>query len=262
VAIVQFKFDESYDRQIMCVGGWIADEYEWRRLESRWQRRIDQENARSRPDQQITRFHATEMNCKDGEYANWDRDKCVNLSKKLITLLAQRKMGALAIACDMNAIKEVFPKGDTEGLIRRTYILCFKQMMVDLAHIIEDYFPGDSVLLVHDHGNWDEFLLAAYNRVTDEKAWPRRAAFEGLSAKTGKMAIGLQAADMIAYEVFKGVKARTNLPESGMRGAMQEMINQDIPITARWINLKAARALYRVMKDSGKYPNLDEQGVA
>jgi hypothetical protein len=262
VAVIQFKFDESYDQQIMCVGGWIADEHEWKRLETRWQKRIDQENAHSRPDQQITEFHATEMNCKDGEFANWDHPKCIAFSKRLITLLAERKMGAIAIACDMDAIREVFPKGDAEGMIRRTYVLTFKQMMVDVAHVMQDYFPGDKLLLIHDHGSWDDLLLKGYNLMIDEPGWAPRSLFEGLLAKTGRTAVGLQAADMIAYEVFKGVRAKTSNPEAGMRGAMQGMINQEIPIIARWINLPAAKALYGVMRESGRYPDLDERGVS
>ena len=262
VAVLQFKFDESYDNQIMSVGGWIGNELEWKRLESRWQRRVDFENAHhADPDQQITRFHAAEMNCKSGEYANWDKGMCLQFSKKLIHMLSQRRMGAIAMACDMNAIREVFPKGDKASLIRRTYVLCIKQLMVDLAHAMESYFPGDHVLLVHDHGNWDEQALRGYNLMIDDPAWKYKALFEGLLPKTGKQSVGLQAVDMIAYEVFKGVKAKTNNPDVAMRGAMQEMVNKQIPMEARWVNLKAAQALYQTMKESGKYPELDNGGV-
>lgn len=261
MAVVQFQFDESYDHQIMCVGGLIGSEHEWKRLESRWQRRIDFENFHSRPDQQISRFHATQMNCKSGEYKNWDKPKCLKLSKKLIGLVAERKMGAIAVACDMDAMREVFPKGDEASLFRRTYILCVKQLMVDIDRAMQAYFSGDSVLLIHDSGNWDEELLAGYNLMVDEPGWAPRRIFEGLLPKTGKTGVGLQAADMIAYEIFKGVKAMTNSPDVAMRGAMQEMHDREIPMTTRWINLQAAKALYRIMKESGKYPNLDDAGV-
>jgi hypothetical protein len=119
VAVLQFKVDESYDSQIMSVGGWIGDEVECKKLESTWQDRLDFENSHNRDDQQITRFHATEMNCKSGEFKNWDKDRLLRLSKKLIHMLAKRKMGAIAVACDMNAIREVFPKGHDAELIRR-----------------------------------------------------------------------------------------------------------------------------------------------
>lgn len=266
MAVLQFKFDESYDSQIMTVGGWIADELEWKRLESTWQKRIDFENSHVRSDQRITRFHATEMNCKGGQYKNWDKAMCLQFSKKLIHMLSKRKMGALAVACDMNAIREVFPKGDETELKRRTYTLCFKALMVDLAHVMQSYFPGDIVVLIHDR-NWSAETLAAYNLMIEEanktpdRVWGKRELFGGLFVKTGQEAIGLQAADMIAYETFKGVKAKTNSPEVAMRGAVKEMMNKEIPLQSRWINLAAAKALYQVMKESGIYPDLDSKGI-
>jgi hypothetical protein len=33
VAVLQFKFDESYDQRFMSVAGFIADELEWKKLE-------------------------------------------------------------------------------------------------------------------------------------------------------------------------------------------------------------------------------------
>ena len=106
------------------------------------------------PDQKITRFHATEMNCKSGEYKNWDKEMCLRFSKKLIDMLGKRKMGAIAVACDMDAIQTVFRKGDPETMKRRTYMLCMKAMMVSVGTVMQEIFPNDTVLLIHDHGNW------------------------------------------------------------------------------------------------------------
>lgn len=264
MAVLQFKFDESYDRQIMAVGGWIATELEWKRLEGSWQRYIDDENERSGPNQQITRFHATEMNCKDGEFKHWDHQKCIRFSRKLINVLAKRKMGAIATGCNMDAIQQIWPKGEKKTLQRRTYVLCIKQMMVDLAHIMEEVFPGDRVLVIHDQGSWDDVALEGYNLIIDEAEWPYGHLFEGFVSKSGKGpdAVGLQAADMIAYEVFKGIKAKTVSKDAEMRAVMKEFLNREVPMRARWIDLKAAEALYRIMKDSGKYPDLDNRGVA
>jgi hypothetical protein len=47
---------------------------------------------------------------------------------------------------------------------------------------------------------------------------------------TGKQSVGLQAADMVTYEVFKGVKSKTNDPDAAMRGAIKEMLNKQIPV--------------------------------
>jgi len=265
VAVLQFKFDESFDHQIMVVGGWIASESEWQRLEGSWQRRIDRENSRSTPEQQITRFHATEMNCKSGEFEHWDRQRCVKLSKKFIDMLAKRKkMGAIAIGCSMDAIQKVWPNGDEKALKERTYVVCMKHLMVEIAHVMEEYFPGDQVHLIHDHGNWDDTALEGYKLMVGDPEWKRGKVFEGIVSKSGKdpSAVGLQAADMIAYEVFKGIKAKTISKDAEMRAVMKAFVQQEVPMIARWIDLKAAQALYQHMKDSGKYPNLDNFGLA
>ena len=135
-------------------------------------------------------------------------------------------------------------------------------MMIDVALVMEEIFPGDTVLLVHDSGNWDSFLQNAYNlMVKEEGGWARAGLFEGILAKTGRTSVGLQASDLIAYEAFKGVKTKTNNPEAGLRGAMQEMINLEIPMRVRWINLQSAQALFDIMRSSGKYPDLEEKGI-
>ncbi len=66
---------------------------------------------------------------------------------------------------------------------------------------------------------------------------------------------------MIAYEIFKGVKARTISSDAAMRGALREMLRRDIPLSAGWIDVKAALSLYRIMGASGKYSSLDQSGV-
>ena len=41
-------FDESYtDGFLMCVGGWLASDTTWGKIEGRWRRRIEYEKRRS-----------------------------------------------------------------------------------------------------------------------------------------------------------------------------------------------------------------------
>lgn len=260
MAVLQFKFDESYDDQVMAVGGWVADELEWKRLESRWQRRVTFENVHARSDQQITRYHAAEMNCKDNEYEHWDSERCRRFSKHLIHLLSKRRMGAISVACDLDAIKQVFPNGDKAQVKSGAYTLCFKLLMTYIAEAMVIFFPGDTVLLIHDHGNWDGNAMEAYNVLVDDVKWERRTLFEGLLPKTGTQCVGLQAADMFAYETFKGGKAHRR-GDTSMRPAIREMTNKQIPIRSHWLDIDGVRALYREMKNSGKYPELDQQGI-
>ena len=45
MAIFTFKFDESYkDKRTLVVAGWFADDKQWKRVESRWQKAMAFEN--------------------------------------------------------------------------------------------------------------------------------------------------------------------------------------------------------------------------
>ena len=251
VAVLQFKFDESYNDRFMCVGGFIGDESEWNKLEKLWQKRVDFENGHNRADQQITRFHASHMNAHDHEFKNWDGDMCKKFSQKLIGLIGKRSIGAIAIAADIDALKTVFPSEDGSARQDSSYGLCIKQMMVEIGAIMREYFPGDQVLLIHDHGDWDVEALAAYNKMVDDPNWVSRELFVSITPLTGSQSVGLQAADLIAYEMFRRVKDRELKNSEDMRKAMKEMEKRRVPIIAKYMNFDAVKALRKIMEESG-----------
>jgi hypothetical protein len=255
MAVLQFKFDESYNERFMSVAGFIADELEWKKLEHKWQKRIDFENSINRPDQRITRFHAANLNAKTYDFEFWDASMSAEFSSRLIRLLGERRMGAVGISADMDAVISVFPSQDTKSL-KNLYTLCIKQMMVEIGHILREYFPGDQVLLIHDHGNWDTAAQEAYNLMVDDDRWEPRKLFAGISALTWQQSVGLQAADMIAYEVFREVKAGGIHTDHERRPAIRAFEKQRIPVSAQFMNLETIQALHDVMEASGNHLGL------
>jgi ethanolamine utilization microcompartment shell protein EutS len=251
VAVLQFKFDESFNERFMCVGGFIGAESEWKKLEKLWQKRVDFENAHNQADQQITRFHASHINAHDHEFKNWDKEMCKKFGQKLIGLIGKRSIGAIAIAADIDALKSVFPSEDDSVRKDSTYALCIRQMMVEIGHIMREYFPGDQVLLIHDHGDWDIQALAAYNRMVDDPKWISRELFVSIAPMTGAESVGLQAADLIAYEMFRRVKDKELKNSDDMRAAMKEMKKRGVPVAARYMDINGVKALRRIMEESG-----------
>ncbi len=73
MAVLKFQCDESYDPDWMVVGGWIAEQSEWENLENDWDNCIDQQNSIHNGNQQITKFHATDLNGYREEFKNWDK---------------------------------------------------------------------------------------------------------------------------------------------------------------------------------------------
>ncbi|MGB8028517.1 MAG: hypothetical protein WCF30_02530 [Terracidiphilus sp.] len=243
MAVLQFKFDESFDGRVMTVGGWIGEEREWRRLENQWQRCIDRQNSSARQDQQISRFHAAEMNGYKEEFAHWDKPMSERFCGKLVNLLTRRQMGGICIGADMDAIKAVFPEDDPN---RRdsVYALCIKQAMVEIGHIMQHFFPGDQVALIHDHGDWDEQALAGYNKMVDDPQWISRKYFHSITPLTWRQSIGLQPADMLAYEAFKALSARIVHDEERFRWALRQFISEDgMPMMLKYMSLDTIRQL-------------------
>lgn len=253
VAVLQFKFDESYDDQFMTIGGWLAEENEWQKLERGWDREIDRQNKKHMPNQQITKFHAVEMNGLRDEYKNWDADMSRGFVVKLISLIDKRKIGGVAIGADMKALDRAFPERPAQLRKDYAYVLCIKAAMVEIAHLMKQHRPGDTVHLVHEHGNWDAAALKGYNLMVDDKRWDKRSLFEGITPLTKTQSIGLQAADMIAFESHKALRKKILHNDSTLRKAVKAMVKKRIPIMAKHIGDNAAMGLRKIMEESGRY---------
>jgi len=82
------------------------------------------------------------------------------------------------------------------------YSLCMKMVMVELGHALDE-LPDHKIFIIHDHGNWDTAALQGYNSMVDEPRWQSRDRLVGITPGLWEQAVGLQAADLIAYETFK-----------------------------------------------------------
>ncbi len=247
VAVLEFKFDESYDNRSMALAGWLAEESEWRRLESQWQRCLDRQNAKHRQDQQITRFHATYLNGYKEEYANWTKEMSEEFCGKLVNLICRRQIGGVCLGLDMEAVKNVFPEGDPNRK-DSMYVLCMKQLMVELGHIMRESFDGDQVMLIHDHSSWDDKVIAGYNMMVDDLRWESRRVFHSITTLTWKQSVGLQAADLIAYETFKTLNKRLVHNSEDLRWAMRKLSSENLPMVGKYMDLKVIKALREVME--------------
>ena len=242
--VFTFRFDESYNNRSMCVGGWIAEEREWDRLESQWQKRLAFENRNSDDNQKITRFHAANLNCYEEEFEHWSPDMSASFVKALLEIIVRRRIGAVSCGLDMSALVKVFPE-DEPNKKKIAYGLCIKQLMVGLAHKLGS---DDQVLLIHDHGDWDAEAEAAYKKMVEDTRWEPRRKFQGILTLTWEESIGLQASDLIAYETFKLVDKVLFHNSRELRKALSALVRERVPISARYIHEPALLALREQMQ--------------
>jgi hypothetical protein len=234
MAILTFKFDESYkEKRTLMVGGWIANDRQWKRLHKRWQKAISCENRTLPEDRQISRYHAAEMNANDGEYEGWQTESVrkLRMVRKFLKFVSNGEMTAIACGIDLKALCNIYPTADESD----AYVLCMKEIMVEIAKAMEDAKSEDQVAIIHDHGNWDAAALRAYNSLVDDPTWPRRHFFASITPLTWKQDVGLQSADLITYELMRLLDDKLWTGRD-MRRALQALLGMNDSIYSHWID--------------------------
>ena len=197
----------------MSIGGWLGEEREWNRLELQWEKCINWQNKKSRPDQQITRYHATFMNGYHEEFENWDKPMSERFCAKLLNIITRRSIGMVSCGVDMDAYADYFPPGDNDNK-EWAYSFLIQNVMVDLGNVMREVRSGDQVMLVHDHGDWDATALFTYNKMMGDEKWESRHVFHSITSLTWKQSVGLQAADLAAYESYRVLKNKLATDET------------------------------------------------
>jgi hypothetical protein len=204
MAVITLKFDESYKTNSLVLGGWIGNDTRWKRREQLWQKAIAFENKTLPEGRKISRYHAAEMNANDGEYVGWGHEgvRKLRFTKKLLGISGKGKMIPVAVGIDLKAFRDVFPLSDLDGA-GNAYLLCMKALMQQLGEALAEHQPNDHLAIVHDHGNWDVQALQSYNQMVDDPTWEHRHRFVGITPLCWRDDVGLQSADLFAYESMR-----------------------------------------------------------
>jgi hypothetical protein len=252
MAVLKFQCDESYDnkRRCMVVAGWIGELSEWRRLENQWSRCIDRHNARNKPNQQIARFHATELNGFKAEFSNWNADMSRSLTADLVKLINRRNLKLVAAGIDIDAIEAEFPERKNVKM-ESAYGLCIKQVMISLGHILREHCSDSQVVFVFESSQWDDHALAAYNQMVQDPRWQDRRLFQSASALTWKDSIGLQGADLIAYEAFKSIYNKLVKNSDQLRWALRQFVDEKLVGEVAVLGANTLKALRDTMDAHG-----------
>ncbi|HTR25157.1 MAG TPA: hypothetical protein VMI10_14345 [Terriglobales bacterium] len=255
MAVFTFKFDESYkSHRTLIVGGWIADDKQWKRVENRWQKAIAQENKTLPPDRQIKRYHAAEMNAVDGPFQGWDTARKNRFTNKLLKIVSNGRMTAACCGIDLAAFEELFPKRDPPDYAA-AYVTCMGILLVHLAEAAKEQMPNAKIAVVHDHGPWDAYALQAYNAWIDDNSWGERDRFVGIAPLRWQDDVGLQAADLIAYESMRATdnelwSKKKNAP---MRYALRTLLSKNVPIYGVYNSRDGLEGLAKLFEEKYGY---------
>jgi Protein of unknown function (DUF3800) len=201
---VQFCFycDESYDGNpgrpdTLTISGYFADQTTWEEVEKQW----SNVNARYG----VSRFHAAPLNHAKGEYLGWSKDKRVQYSAELLRILAAQGTRLVAYNCGMRADvyrRIISEEGQTK--LGPPWFACFKSCIAMITSHMETLPLEDSLSVVVERGSgFDQFAVDFFDRLAANPKFIYRHRLNTCTAAKPNQSIGLQVADLMAYEYFR-----------------------------------------------------------
>jgi hypothetical protein len=199
-------FDESgtqRDSPIVVVGGFLAPDKQWSRLQAEWTKVLQQEK--------ISFFHATDWENRQGQFKGWDNDRRIGVYKKLVGII-QRRITIPVLAAVRTAdykeaklweaVVEMWPKSP--------YGFCAFVCMRIIGHWAEEVRHNDPIAYVFEDGAAHKAdLTTSHTSIFADDENRRLLKFISLTYADKKQFAPLQAADALAYEGYKDMRNQT-----------------------------------------------------
>lgn len=216
--IVFFRFcsDESYngpkdDPNTFTTSGFFSDQPTWEEVESRW----DEINRKYN----VPRFHAQHLNRRDNEYDGWCKCKADSYSAELLTVINDQGKKMRAYNCGMHAdaYREIISVEGRQKL-GPPWMACFKSCVAMIARDMDndkspDPLPReDMVSVIFEWGSgFDDQAVKTFIEMAVNPDFVHRHRLMACAPVPPLKLIGVQVADMMAFEYFNRLRDRDNV---------------------------------------------------
>lgn len=224
-------FDESgthSNSPVTVVAGYIATNEQWSEFEREWKEVM--QNAG------IPFFHMSKFESRQGEYKNWNSDKRIRIQERLIGIIKRRVRIGFASAIRLSDYSEVMD-GRDRILYGSPYAFCLISCMKLVAAWADKYEHQEPIVYVFESGaGCDGEIGAIFSRSFSKESVRSRYRVGDLAFGDKRGIVQLQAADILAYEIYKRVghlmtddnrKLRKSLQALGMYPHMFRDITKD-----------------------------------
>jgi hypothetical protein len=222
--MIRAYMDESHDgagKKAFAIGGCLGSFDEWLILELLWDTAMDGRT-----------FHMTDCESMHGEFSEgkgWNRDTTRELIRTLISIIRGRGILSFGSSVLVEDFKEIFPDERETSL----QYLCFQHCIAQLAEWASMYH--ETVSFVFDQNK--DFAPTAHRLFDQLRAvtqWKHADLLGTLVFQSRTTFIGLQVADLIAYESYKyahNERFRADLP---MRKSLNKIVASGKYNLFRW----------------------------
>lgn len=209
--VFRFCCDESHEGvdepNTYTISGFFSDQPTWEEVEERWQE-INCSYG-------VPRFHAQHLNRRSVEYEGWRRCKGESYSAELLKVINDQGKKMRAYNCGMHsdAYRSIISEKGRAKL-GHPWMVCFNSCVAMIAKDMESLPQGDMVSVVVERGSgFDMKACEAFGNMTVNLRFAYRHRLITCTPATPEKLIGLQVADLMAYEYFKRLNDRSRTRE-------------------------------------------------
>ncbi|MEX2109068.1 MAG: DUF3800 domain-containing protein [Gemmatimonadaceae bacterium] len=217
------KYEDSRFGSIFVIAGYVASDEVWERhFIPKWTAVL-----RDAP-HPITEFKTSDCRQRKGEFAKWTRDECDTLTKALIGVITDdcppKSMHGIATAVELPDVQGY----EEYGFFNAVGMSCLLATAV-CAHHAGD---GATMQFVFDRQptrqqRMEEEFQDALERARDlsnRRGFDTVPNSDRISFGDSRVAVPLQAADLLAYETYKEIKGRHKVNSRPISRALERLV--------------------------------------
>lgn len=175
----------------MCVAGYVSTRQRWKKFGREWEELLREEG--------ISAFHRTDLESLQKEFKGWTaerRDRAVRRAQKIIKRWA---LAGVAVGFPFDLYERIIHTPELRKRFAKPYALCTMRCIIALSEWASEDGYRDPIDYVFDRGDEGRGQVIDAFRVSDrEKYLLGTCRFEDK-----KKFVPLQAADILAYEVYR-----------------------------------------------------------
>lgn len=213
------NFDESgshTDSPIFVIAGWVASDEQWGLLSDEWRQVLDNHG--------VTVFHMKDFAHRKGEYRGLSEDSRRDLLSSLVNSLLGRVAVGVFGAIHLPSYYEIINENPNRRKVFGNPFTLVSLFSLDAFRrwADENNFHEPTAYVYEAGADHAGEIEDAYNRAVQDKEFANRHRHK--SFRFGeKREIPLQAADLLAYELHKGLR---NIEIEGMDRDMRWPLQQ------------------------------------
>jgi len=220
-------FDESGTHDgspILTLAGYIADISQWVEFAREWNEILKQGG--------LTHFHMSKFEARQGEFRGWDNERRLLIQRGLIGIIKRRVNIGVFCAVNLAAYDEFITEWRRDNF-GSPYNFCLKMCLSQVTFWAQRFERKEPIAYIIEHGaGYNHEINKSFRETFANEKMRKFFRLGSLTFDDKKRALPLQAADILAYEVWKDaynkfvIEPKDKRPERKSFLSLREKLHQ------------------------------------